>query len=307
MKKTTSLFLITLSLHAVNEPQLAHTVENNNDYLLFREVAFHGVRQTIPIIAQLESVISPYQKIDIYDTACYGRMMVIDGIIMLTQFDNHAYHEMMVHVPMQAHPNPETILIVGGGDGGALTEVLKYPNVKKVVLCEIDKEVIRLSKKYFPEWQESFSDPRVEIVAADGSNYVKQHPNSFDVICVDSTDNFGPAQILFQKPFYENLQTALTQDGIAVTQSESIWYDKELIRALLQQNKEIFSFAAYYYTIIPTYPSGTIGFSFCSKNYTPYENLRDERIAQLVPCKYYNRAIHHASFALPQFITCSFP
>ena len=288
-------------LHA-GDDQLAHDVANNNDYLLFREVAFHGIRQTIPVTAQLESVTSKYQKIDIYDTVSYGRMMVIDGIVMLTQFDNPAYHEMMVHVPMQAHPNAKTVLIVGGGDGGTLTEVLKYDSVEHVVMCEIDMEVIRLSEKHSPEWKESFSDPRLEIVAADGSKYIKQNPNTFDVICVDSTDNFGPAEVLFAKPFYESLKTALTKDGIAVTQSESIWYDTELVATLTNQNKEIFSFAAYYYTSIPTYPSGTIGFSFCSKKHNPFEHVQQKNIDKITGRRYYNFHMHTASFMLPQFV-----
>ncbi len=302
MKKLTLILLITSSLHATGDDQLAHDVANNNDYLLFREVAFKGVRQTIPVTAQLESVTSKYQKIDIYETVPYGRMMVIDGIVMLTQFDNSAYHEMMVHVPMQAHPNPKTVLIVGGGDGGTLTEVLKYDSVERVVLCEIDKEVIRLSKKYFPEWEKSFSDTRLEIVAADGSKYIKQNPNVFDVICVDSTDNFGPAEVLFQKPFYESLKSALTDEGIAVTQSESIWYDTELVAKLTNQNKELFPFAAYYYTSIPTYPSGTIGFSFCSKKHAPLTLVSQKRIQEIPGRKYYNLQIHMASFMLPKFV-----
>lgn len=302
MKKLTLILLVTSLLQATGDQQLAHDVANNQDYLLFREVAFNGVRQTIPVTTQLESVTSKYQKIDVYETVPYGRMMVIDGIVMLTQFDNPAYHEMMVHVPMQTHQNPKTVLIVGGGDGGALTEVLKYDSVERVVLCEIDKEVIRLSKKYFPEWQSSFSDPRLEIVAADGSKYIKENPNTFDVICVDSTDNFGPAEVLFQKPFYESLKTALTDEGIAVTQSESIWYDTQLVAALCNQNKELFPFAAYYYTSIPTYPSGTIGFSFCSKKHNHLANVTHKGIAKIQGRKYYNFHMHVASFMLPQFV-----
>ena len=302
MKKIFFFVLIAVVSCVQADDALTRSVAHNNNYLLFREVAFNGVRQTIPVKAMLYSQKTEFQKIDVYETASYGNMLVIDGIVMLTQFDNFAYHEMMVHVPMQAHPNPERVLVIGGGDGGTITEILKYDSVKEVVLCEIDAEVIRVCKKYFPEFAASFSDPRLTVVAADGAQYIKRKPGYFDIICVDSTDEFGPAEVLFQKPFYQALKNALTKDGIAVTQSESIYYDTELVAQLYKQNKKLFPYASYYYTLIPTYPSGTIGFSFCSKKYDPFQLLDTAKIASIPDLKYYNADMHKAAFRLPQFV-----
>ena len=242
------------------------------------------------------------QKIEVYETVPFGKMLVIDGIIMLTQYDNFAYHEMIAHVPMNAHPNPQKILIVGGGDGGTLKEILKYSSVQEVIVCEIDKEVIKISKKYFPELASSFDDPRVLIVNEDAAKFIKTNNNYFDVICVDSSDPIGPAEVLFTKKFYQDLSCALTADGIAVTQSESMFYSLDLIEELYTNNKGIFKHAFYYYTVIPTYPSGTIGFSFCSKKYDPFELLDSSKIAQLQDLRYYDEAIHKASFQLPVFV-----
>lgn len=261
-----------------------------------------GIPTIVHIKNKLESYTSEYQTIEIYETVHFGTMMVIDGSVMLTQADNFAYHEMIVHVPMNAHPNPKRVLIVGGGDGGTVKEVLRYASVQEVVLCEIDEAVIALSKKYFPEFAPVFDDPRLTIVMQDAAEYIKTEQNSFDVICVDSIDPVGPGQVLFATQFYADMARALTADGIAVTQSESMFYSPDLIETLQQQNKDLFACVDYYYTLVPTYPSGTIGFSFCSKRYTPFEAVNDERIMSLGDVRYYNKAIHYASFCLPQFL-----
>lgn len=245
---------------------------------------------------------SEFQQIEVYETKHFGKMLVIDDVVMLTQYDNFAYHEMIVHVPMNAHPNPQRVLIVGGGDGGTLKEVLKYASVQEVVLCEIDPKVIEVSKKHFPEFSKSFNDSRVTIVMSDAAKYIQEKTNYFDIICVDSTDPIGPGEALFTRAFYQHLKDALTHDGIAVTQSESLFYSTDLIVALNKQNKELFPFVSYYYTLVPTYPSGTIGFSFCSKKCNPFENLDKHRIKQLGSLQYYNAAIHRASFILPEFV-----
>ena len=249
----------------------------------------------------LEQRKSEFQQIEVFETVAFGRMLVLDGIIMVTQHDNFAYHEMMVHVPMNVHPCPKRVLIVGGGDGGALKEVLKYDSVEEVVLCEIDAEVIVSSQKYFPEFRKSFLDKRTQIVIRDAAEYVKQQKNAFDVICVDSSDPVGPAEVLFRKEFYTNMYKALTADGIVTSQSESMYYHRDFISKLFKQNREIYKFVDYYYTIIPTYPSGTIGFSFCSKKYKPLDNLDNKRIKKLKKLQYYNQDIHKASFMHPEF------
>ena len=262
----------------------------------------NGLPTMIKIKKQLDSYTSKFQKIEMYETTDFGTMMVIDDIIMLTQRDNFAYHEMIAHVPMIAHLAPKKVLIVGGGDGGTLTEILKHPGVEEVVLCEIDQVVIDLSKKYLPEFYAAFDDSRVTIVVEDAALYIQSKKNYFDVICVDSTDPFGPGEVIFQEAFYRDIAQALTADGIAVTQSESMFLYEDLIARLYKQNNKLFQYAAYYYTIVPSYPSGTIGFSFCSKKYSALENIDSKRIAKLGHLRYYNEAIHKASFQLPQFL-----
>ncbi|MBL7101057.1 MAG: polyamine aminopropyltransferase [Nanoarchaeota archaeon] len=244
----------------------------------------------------LESCKSEFQKIEVYETECFGRMLVIDGIIMLTDFDEFAYHEMIVHVPLSVHPNPRKVLVIGGGDGGAVRELLKHP-VEEVHVCEIDKEVISISKKYFPDLASGFDDPRVKVFNEDGAEFVKK--KQYDVIIVDSTDPIGPGKALFEAEFYKDLYGSLAEDGIAVTQSESMFYDKELIKKLFDSNKKIFPIVKYYFTNVPTYPSGTIGFSFCSKKYDPIKDRKDKKLEGL---KYYNPETHESAFVLPSFI-----
>ena len=262
----------------------------------------NGIPTMLEVGNRLECIHSPFQKIELYQTTQFGTMMVIDDVIMLTQRDNAGYHEMAAHVPLIAHPNPKKVLVVGGGDGGTITQVLKHSSVREVVLCEIDQTVIDLSKKYFPEFAPSFDNPRVTIVVEDAAHYIKTQKDQFDVICVDSTDPFGPGEALFTEEFYKDIAAALTKDGIAVTQSESMFLYTDLIAKLYAYNRAMFAYASYYYTVVPTYPGGTIGFSFCSKKHNPFDHIDAQRIAALGALDYYNEGMHRASFQLPQFL-----
>lgn len=249
----------------------------------------------------VESHQSLFQKIDIYDTVAYGKMLVHDNVIMLTEFDEAHYHEMITHVALNTHANPERIAIIGGGDGGTLREVLKHPTVKLAHLCEIDGAVITLCKKHFPALANSFADPRVEVFEEDGAVFVQKQQNFYDVIIVDSSDPIGPAEVLFQEQFYRHMFQALRADGIVITQSESFLFHEKVIRDIVHFNKKIFPIYRYYYTLVPTYPSGVIGFSFCSKHYDPLLDFKVERAQSIPDLKYYNEAIHQAAFVLPRF------
>jgi len=253
----------------------------------------------IRIRKHLESYKSNFQKIDVYETECFGRMLVLDGVIMLTEEDEHAYHEMIAHVAMSTHPSPRKVLIIGGGDGGTAREVLKHAEVEEVDVCEIDNEVIKVSQKYFSKMASSFDDPKVKVHNDDGARFVRARKGHYDIIIVDSSDPIGPAEVLFKEDFYRSINEALAGDGIAVTQSESMYYDKDIIRMMFKFNKKIFPELHYFYTLVPTYPSGTIGFSFCSKKYNP---ISDMRIKDIKGLKYYNKDMHIASFALPNFL-----
>lgn len=247
----------------------------------------------------LESIKSEYQKIDVYDTIPFGKMLVHDEVIMLTEFDEAHYHEMIVHVAMNTHPNPQRVLVIGGGDGGTLREVLRHPEVQAAHLCEIDKSVVQVSKKYFPGLSCSFDNPKVEVFYEDGAEFIKNRKNFYQIIIVDSSDPIGPAEVLFKEEFYRYMNEALSPDGIVVTQSESIFYHRKIIQKIAEFCQRIFPIYRYYYTLVPTYPSGLIGFSFCSRRYDPLNDFIEERTDKLENLKYYNKAIHRSAFVLP--------
>lgn len=242
-----------------------------------------------------------FQQLDIVDTVAYGRMMLLDGVIMLTESDEFSYHEMITHVPLLSHANPERVLVIGGGDGGVVREALKHPSVKEVHLCELDEDVVEASKKYFPALSCGLSDTRVSIKYQDGAKYIQDNKASFDVIIVDSTDPIGPGAILFQEAFYRGMKAALRPGGIAVTQSESFFDEAEIMTHLFSFIPSVFKFYGYYWTCVPTYPSGIIGFSFVSDTVDPYSVKPD---SQRLPkgLRYYNPETHTAAFAVPEFV-----
>ncbi|MBN2015101.1 MAG: polyamine aminopropyltransferase [Candidatus Altiarchaeota archaeon] len=247
----------------------------------------------------LELKQSKFQKIEVYDTVHFGKVLLIDDIIMLSEADEFAYHEMIVHVPLSVHPEPERVLIVGGGDGGAAREVVKHSDVKEVHVCEIDEEVVEVCRRHLPALACGFDDDRVEVFYEDAALFIKEKKGLYDVIIVDSTDPIGPGESLFREDFYRDMHAALREDGVVVTQSESMFDYRDLISSLFRFNKGIYSKVYYYLTLVPTYPSGTIGFSFCSKKYDPLSDLKDKKIPGLM---YYTSEIHRASFVLPGFM-----
>jgi spermidine synthase len=263
-----------------------------------------GFKATISTQALLENVDSEFQNIKMFKTKPVGKMLVIDDIIQFTEYDNAAYHEMITHVPLQAHPDPKRVLIIGGGDGGALVEVNKYKGVEEIVICDIDPMVKEVTSKHFPIFAEAYNDPRVRAVFQDGTALVKNFKGYFDVIIVDCTDFYGVSAALARREFYDNIKSALSEDGIMVTQAESMYYDRDFIAGLYKQTQELFPNVGYYFTLVPTYPSGSIGFVFASKKYGLFEKLGEnphdtDADAEL---KYYTQDIHRASFSVPRFL-----
>jgi spermidine synthase len=244
---------------------------------------------------------STFQKIDVYETVSFGKMQVHDDVIMVTEKDESHYHEMIVHVALNTHPRPERVLVIGGGDGGTMREVLRHAEVREAHLCEIDPEVVRVCRKHFPGLARSFDDPRVELFFEDGAEFIRTHKAFYDVIIVDSSDPVGPAEVLFRKEFYQGMFQALRPDGVAVTQSESFQYHAPVIAKVAAFSREIFPVYRYFYSMVPTYPSGLIGFSFCSKKYDPLLDFIESRAKALPGLSYYNPDIHRASFVLPEF------
>ncbi len=260
-----------------------------------------GVALSLEIEKVLYSKKSKFQQIDLYQTKNFGKMLVLDGIIQLTEFDEFAYHEMLAHIPLFAHPNPENILIIGGGDGGILREVSRHDFVKHIDFCEIDEDVIKVSKEFLPDIACKFDDPRVNINLEDGNDYVHKQKNKYDVIIVDSSDPIGPGEVLFQLQFYKGLKAALKQDGIIAAQGESFFLHKEQVMDLARITKKLFKIQAYSYVLVPTYPGGNIGICLGSLEYElkkPNRRVGKNILNQL---KYYNPKIHEASFVLPCF------
>ena len=241
-----------------------------------------------------------YQDLAILDTVEYGRMLTLDGIIMTTEKDEFFYHEMITHVAMHTHACPEQVLVVGGGDGGTVREVLKHPTVSRVVLAEIDEGVVNAARKYLPTLSQGLSDPRVEIRITDGILYVREHPGEFDVVIVDSTDPIGPGEVLFPREFYQDVAKALKDGGIMVAQTESPVNNKNLIQKIHRNLQGIFPLVRLYLGPVPTYPSGLWSYTICSKGPDPVA-VPDEKFLAL-ETKYYTPEVHRSAFALPLFV-----
>lgn len=251
----------------------------------------------------LHHSVSEFQEIDVVETVALGRMLFLDGMVMTSERDEFIYHEMIAHIPLLAHPNPKTVLVIGGGDGGTIREVLKHPSVERAVLCEIDGDVIEVCKKYLPSIAGKLDDPRVEIEVRDGAAYIASHKNTFDVILVDSTDPIGPGEKLFTEQFYRNVLEALTENGIMANQSESAMAVPEECKRINKLLKSVFPVVVPYTACVPSYPGAQWTWSFCSKGLQPLENVNDKVSTELEKtCKYYNRQVHQAVFALPNYV-----
>lgn len=277
----------------------AETITNPKEWI-FEGFGFgKGRTLAIKVKKRLASVRSPFQKIDVIESEAYGTMMLIDGAVQFTDADEFTYHEMLAHVPINVKKTVENVLIVGGGDGGVAREVLKYPSVRNVDLCDIDKKVTDLSKKYFPGIACAFKDSRLHVFHEDGFAFLDSKRNEYDIIIVDSTDPVGFAENLFKKGFFQKVSDSLKPDGIMTNQLESMFYNPDIISKTLGRIRSVFPIAEYYYTMTPTYPSGTIGFSFASKRFNPKIDYNPKKMRGST--RYYNRRIHYASFCLPEF------
>jgi spermidine synthase len=260
--------------------------------------------ETFGITAKIKETLhteqTDFQKLDMIETEQFGTMLVLDGMVMTTDVDEFVYHEMVAHVPLFTHPNPKKVLVVGGGDGGVIREVLKHPSVEKAVLVEIDGKVIEYSKKFLPNIAGELDNPRVEVQVDDGFMHIHNHKNTYDVIMVDSTEPVGPAAKLFEKGFYQGIYEALTEEGIFVAQSDNPWFHGDLIKKVFADVKDIFPITRLYTANIPTYPSGLWTFTLGSKKHDPLKV--DPAQIPAIETKYYTPELHRAAFALPRFV-----
>ncbi|KAK4054746.1 saccharopine dehydrogenase (NADP+, L-glutamate-forming) [Microbotryomycetes sp. JL201] len=241
---------------------------------------------------------SLYQDVLVFKSKHHGNILVLDGVIQCCERDEFSYQEMIANLPLASHPNPEHVLVVGGGDGGVLREVIKHKGVKTATLVDIDEAVPRVSKKYLPHMAAGFNDPRVHVHIGDGFKFLEDKKGQFDVIITDSSDPVGPANALFEKPYFQLLKEALRPGGSISTQAECIWLHIGLIEKLVKMAKGLFPTVEYAYTSIPTYPSGTIGFIVCSLDEN--RNLRTP-LRDVAPTRYWSKQVHKQSFILPAF------
>lgn len=247
---------------------------------------------------------SEFQKVEVFETdSALGRVLTLDELMMTTEGDEFHYHEMIAHIPMMNHKCPKSVLVIGGGDGGTVREVLKHNTVERVVLCEIDGMVIEACKEFLPTISCGLSDPRVEIKVEDAIEYIKDKKNEFDIVLIDSTDPMGPGEGLFTEEFYTNVKNSLKEGGIVAAQSESPVVNKEEIKKMYNLLKKVFPICSTFTSNIPTYPGGYWAWAYCSTSVEPLSYIDEERSAEITKtCKIYNKEYHMARFALPNYL-----
>lgn len=264
-----------------------------------------GTAFSLQVKSKLHEEQSQYQKIEIYETETFGRLMVLDGCIMLTQRDNFLYHEMMTHPALFTHKKPEKVVVVGGGDCGTLQEVLKHPDIQEAWQVEIDERVTRVSEEFFPELCKSNEDPRANFFFGDGIKWIADaEPSSVDIIIVDSTDPVGPAKGLFAVEFYRNCFVALKEGGLLVQQSESpVLHSSTIIKNIHKDMREA-GFGEVHTLPFPqpVYPTGWWSCTLAGKE-KKLNFFREEDAAERpFVTSYYNVDIHKAALAVPEFM-----
>ncbi len=261
------------------------------------------VRMSIRVDKHLASEQSDFQRIDIFESEEFGRILTLDGFLMLTEKDEYVYHEMITHIPMATNPDIKRVLVIGAGDGGTVRELCRYDTIEHIDMVEIDYKVVELAREYLPFTACSLDDPRVHIHYQDGLRFVRRvAEGSYDLIVVDSTDPFGVGEGLFTREFYGNCYKALSEDGILVNQHESTFYEsyRNSMKRAHSRIKSMFPIALVYQAHIPTYPSGHWLFGFASKKYDPRLDLKAHWWNRLgLKTKYYNTILHQGCFAIP--------
>lgn len=271
----------------------------------FTEFHTPDVKNSLRVNKQLYSAQSEYQRIDIFDTPEYGRVLTLDGNVMLTERDEFIYDEMMTHVPMAVHRNIKDILVIGAGDGGVVKELTRYDRVQSIDLVEMDPMVLEACRKYLPGNSVKLDDERVHIYYDHALKFIRRCKEKYDLIIVDSTDPFGPSEGLFTKEFYGNCYNALRSDGIMVNQQGSPFYAHDA-EAMQRSHKRIvatFPISRVYQAHIPTYAAGYWTFGFASKKYHPTDDFDAAEWAKLgLTTRYYTTRLHIGAFCLPAFL-----
>lgn len=271
----------------------------------FQEVLYPDWKQTFTVDHLIYEEKTEHWDLSIFENKLFGRVLAMDGVVQLTEKDEYAYHEMLAHVPLLSHPHPKSVLIIGGGDGGTLREVLKHRNLEKIVEVEIDPTVIELSKKYFSSVSNgSYDNPRVKLIIQDAKKFVKETKETFDVIIIDSNDPEGAAKVLFSSEFYGDCKKILNSGGILVNQNGIPYMQKDELRLTKENRSPHFKNVTFYLTCVPTYAGGLMALGWASdKKFKLSHRKLQDRLTQIEgKMRYYTPEIHKAAFALPQFL-----
>ncbi len=252
---------------------------------------------------------SPYQTVEVFDTSDRGRMLTIDRMVMCTEVDETSYHEPLVHVPMLTESRIRDVLVIGGGDGGTVRELLRHEQIERITMVEIDEVVVKASQKFLPTISSGLTDPKLNLLIDDGIKFVRETAdNSYDLIIIDSSDPVGPSEGLFTESFYRDVYRCLRSGGLVTVQSESPTFNSKAFVELNQCLKQVFgqNDVHCYLVFIPMYPSGIWSLTYCAKQGAhPVKNidlLRAEKFIAEHDLNYYNLKIHQAAFCLPNYV-----
>ncbi len=271
----------------------------------FSEFHTKDVKLSLKVNKQLFSQRSDYQQIDVFETAEFGRVLALDGNIMLTERDEFIYDEMITHVPMAVHPNIKNVLVIGVGDGGVVKELTRYDTIERIDLVEMDEMVAEACRIYIPANACRLDDARVHIYYEHALKYIRKHEDEYDLIIVDSNDPYGPSEGLYTREFYGSCYKALKEDGIMVNQQGSPFYqeDADAMKRSHGRIVNTFPISRVYQAHIPTYAAGYWLFGFASKKYHPIDDMDAERWKGLhLKTKYYTTRLHKGAFYLPAFL-----
>jgi spermidine synthase len=286
-------------------PRFTYTDESGD--LWFKEALEPAIGQSFKIEELIYADESEHQHILLFKHAIMGKVLVIDGLVQVTNGDEFIYHEMVTHVPLLAHGSAKSVLIIGGGDGGVMREIQRHKGVKRMVLVEIDPDVIKFSKEWMPEVSNgSFDDPRVEVIITDGVKYMAETGEKFDIIIIDSSDPVGPSAVLFTREFYASCKARLNPNGILVTQNGIPFMHPEPVRDSSASFASLFVHQSMYQITVPGFAGGPMTLGFATDNadamHPKLEDL-ETRFGQIEDeFNYYNPRVHQGAFGLPSYI-----
>ena len=274
----------------------------------FTEELYKKYNQNITIEKIITSQKSKFQNILIFDSKYFGRILTLDKVIQITEFDHFYYSEMLSHIPVITHGKVKRVLIIGGGDGAIAHEVLKHNSIKEVFICEIDQDVINLSIKYLKKINfGSLKNPKVKIIIEDASQFIKRNnfKNYFDLIIADRPDPIGPGKNLFKIKFYKDIKNALSNSGIAVFQNGVPFFQKKELKDTMKHLKSTFNYSGVYLTVVPTYIGGYMALTWSSNTIDIAKQVNLDKYSKVINklnTQYYTKEIHYTSFILPKWI-----